>query len=104
MKMRSSAARTLAAGGPIASAQPDEEHVRELFTELWGERLTPNKIDLICKELIADGLDTYEQWPLGWCAEEDDDKEEQAWRLQDYEEELKEQAEKTQKRPTSPTP
>jgi hypothetical protein len=96
---------------PDCFCPTDEEHVRELLTELWDERLTPNKIDQICKELIADGLDTYEQWPLGWCEEEEDDKEERAWRLQDYEAELKEQAEKAKRPPhpaepddTSPTP
>jgi hypothetical protein len=43
----------------------DEDHIRQLLVDLWGDRLTPGAIEDAFNRLMQDQGD----WPHGYCEE-----------------------------------
>ena len=78
--------------GPLYTPYDDTTDIRELFIELWGERLLLDEIDLLQDELFKLGLER-DAWPLAWCEEELDEEREALAREQIREEAAREEHE-----------
>ena len=66
--------------GGVVFVPLDETHLHDLLVELWGERLTADKIADIQYRLMRDGTKSITDWPLAWCEEIEDEKAEEAAR------------------------